>query len=52
MTVNDTARFTQPSTVRGCKPQLYEIPTSVEDCGLSTQHEYVSLEVNPFIWSV
>ena len=52
MTVNDTARFTQPSTVRGCKPQLYEIPTSVEDCGLSTRHEYVSLEVNPFIWSV
>ena len=47
MTVDDTAPFTQPSTVRGCTPQLHEIPTSVEDCGLSTRHEYVPLEVNP-----
>uniref|UniRef100_A0A2N9F9I0 CCHC-type domain-containing protein n=1 Tax=Fagus sylvatica TaxID=28930 RepID=A0A2N9F9I0_FAGSY len=47
MTLDDTARFTQPSTVGGCTPQLHEIPTSVEDCGPSTQHEYVPLEVNP-----
>ena len=30
-----------------CTPQLHEIPTSVEDCGPSTRHEYVPLEVNP-----
>jgi hypothetical protein len=47
MTVDDTAPFTQPSTVGGCTPQLHEIPTSVEDCGPSTRHEYVPLEVNP-----
>ena len=47
MTVDDTARFTQPSTIGGCTPQLHEILTSVEDCGPNTQHEYVSLEVNP-----
>ena len=46
MTVDDTARFTQPSTVGGCTSQLHKIPTSVEDCGPSTQHEYVPLEVN------
>ena len=47
MTVDDTARFTQPSTIGGCIPQLHEILTSVENCGPNTQHEYVSLEVNP-----
>uniref|UniRef100_A0A2N9GEK1 Transposase MuDR plant domain-containing protein n=1 Tax=Fagus sylvatica TaxID=28930 RepID=A0A2N9GEK1_FAGSY len=47
MTVDDTAPFTQPSTVGRCTPQLHEIPTSVEDCGPSTRHEYVPLEVNP-----
>jgi hypothetical protein len=47
MTVDDTTPFTQPSTVGGCTPQLHEIPTSVEDCGPSTRHEYVPLEVNP-----
>ena len=46
MTVDDIARFTQPSTVGGCTSQLHKIPTSVEDCGPSTQHEYVPLEVN------
>jgi hypothetical protein len=33
MTVDDTTRFTQPSTVERCTPQLHEILTSVEDCG-------------------
>ena len=47
MTVDDTARFTQPSTIGGCTLQLHEILTSVEDCGPNTQHEYVPLEVNP-----
>jgi superfamily II helicase len=47
MTVDDTACFTQPSIVGGCTPQLHEIPTLVEDCGPSTRHEYVLLEVNP-----
>ena len=47
MTVDDTAHFTQPSTVRGCTPQLHEIPTSVEDCGPSTRYEYVPLQVTP-----
>jgi hypothetical protein len=46
MTVDDTARFTQPSTVGGCTPQLHEIPTSLEDFGPSTRHEYVLLEIN------
>ena len=45
--MDDTARFTQPSTIEGCTPQLHEIPTSVEDCGPSIRHEYVPLEVNP-----
>uniref|UniRef100_A0A2N9EBT9 SWIM-type domain-containing protein n=1 Tax=Fagus sylvatica TaxID=28930 RepID=A0A2N9EBT9_FAGSY len=47
MTVDDTAPFTQPSTVGRRTPQLHEIPTSVEDCGPSTRHEYVPYEVNP-----
>jgi hypothetical protein len=47
MTVDNTARFTQPSTVEGCTPQLHEIPTSVEDYSPSTRHKYVPLEVNP-----
>uniref|UniRef100_A0A2N9IWN4 Zinc finger PMZ-type domain-containing protein n=1 Tax=Fagus sylvatica TaxID=28930 RepID=A0A2N9IWN4_FAGSY len=47
MTVDDTAPFTQPSTIGRCTPQLHEIPTSVEDCGPSTRHEYVPYEVNP-----
>uniref|UniRef100_A0A2N9G230 CCHC-type domain-containing protein n=1 Tax=Fagus sylvatica TaxID=28930 RepID=A0A2N9G230_FAGSY len=47
MTVDDTAPFTQPSIVGRCTPQLHEIPTSVEDCGPNTRHEYVPLEVNP-----
>ena len=49
MTVDDTACFTQPSIVGGCTPQLHEIPTSVEDCGPSTRHEYVLLNVNPLL---
>jgi hypothetical protein len=47
ITVDDTAPFTQPSTVGRRTPQLHEIPTSVEDCGPSTRHEYVPYEVNP-----
>jgi hypothetical protein len=49
MTVDDTTRFTQPSTVGGCTPQLHEMPTSVEDCGPSTRHEYVPLEVTLYM---
>ncbi len=40
---HNTARFTQPSIVGGCTPQLHEILTSLEDRGPSTQHEYVLL---------
>ena len=47
MTVDDTVPFTQPSTIGRRTPQLYEIPTSVEDCGPNTRYKYVPYEVNP-----